>query len=382
MKEFVRFVRQYYQRPEGAVHLIETPIFGNEYKYIKECLDSHQVSTAGTLTDTFEHRITDYTGSTYAVATVSGTSALHLALLAVGVQPDDWVITQPFTFVATANAIRYTGAHPLFVDIDEDTLGLSPAKLSEFLKKNTESNDEGRCVHRATGRRIAACLPVHTFGHPARISEIVAISKHYRIPVVEDAAEGLGSRCRGKLVGTFGQVGVLSFNGNKIVTSGGGGAVLTNDSGLAKRVRHLANQAKVTERFRATYDAVGFNYRMPALNAALGLAQWEHIELVLREKKRLCEAYQAFFAPRSETLLIAPADTTSNYWLNALRFASEAERDKFVRYTNQRAIYSRPAWTLLHRLPMFASEHHGNLAQAEWTEQHVANLPSSIRYEQ
>ena len=223
MKEFVRFIRQYYQRPEGAIHLIETPIFGNEYKYMKECLDSHQVSTAGTLTDTFEQKIAAYVGSAHAVATVSGTSALHLALLAVGVQPDDWVITQPFTFVATANAIRYPGAHPLFVDIDGDTFGLSPAKLSEFLEANTAVDNNGLCVHRATGRRIAACLPVHTFGHPARIDEIVAISKRYRIPVVEDAAEGLGSRYRGKPVGTSGRAGVLSFNGNKIVTSGGGG---------------------------------------------------------------------------------------------------------------------------------------------------------------
>ncbi len=249
MTEFVQFVRAYYQRPAGAIHLIETSIFGNEYKYIKECLDSQRVSTSGTLTDTFEQNIANYSGSAYAIATISGTSALHLALLATGVQPGDWVITQPFTYVATANAIRYTGAYPLFIDIDRDTLGLSPQKLMNFLEKEADVDDQGRCIHRPTRRRIAACLPVHTFGHPARIDELISVSERYGMPVVEDAAEGLGSRYQNQQVGTFGKAGVFSFNGNKIVTSGGGGAVITDDAEVAARVRHLATQAKSNRPF-------------------------------------------------------------------------------------------------------------------------------------
>ena len=381
MKEFIRFVRHYYQQPEGAIHLIETPIFGNEYKYIKECLDSHMVSTTGTFTDAFEQKIVDYCGSAYAVATVSGTSALHLALLALGVQPNDWVITQPFTFVATANAIRYTGAHPLFVDIDQDTLGMSPQKLAEFLEATTEIDDQGICIHRTTRRRMAACLPVHTFGHPAQIDEIISVCERYGIPVVEDAAEALGSRYQGQPVGSFGKAGIFSFNGNKIITSGGGGAVVTDDANVAGRVRHLATQAKVKDHFRYTYDAVGYNYRMPSLNAVLGMAQWENLNQILIEKKQLAEAYRSFFQDSDETLVAPPENAVSNHWLNTLLFADETQRDSFVQYTNQQHVYTRSAWPLLHWLPMFASDYHGSLEQAEWTEKRLANLPSSIRYE-
>ena len=381
MRDFVQLVRAYYRRPAEAIHLIETPIFGNEYKYIKECLDSKRVSTSGTLTDTFEQKIVHYSGSAYAVATVSGTSALHLALLATGVQPGDWVITQPFTYVATANAIRYVGAHPLFVDIDGDTLGLSPHILLDFLKEWADINDQGKCIHRPTQRRIAACLPVHTFGHPARIDAIVSVSNRYGIPVIEDAAEGLGSRYQNQQVGTFGKAGVFSFNGNKIVTSGGGGAVVTDDAEVAARVQHLATQAKVTDHFRYTYDAVGYNYRMPSLNAALGIAQWENIDQILTEKRRLAEAYRSFFQDSEETLITSPEGTASNYWLNALLFDDIAERDDFLQYTNQQQVYTRAAWTLLHRLPMFASECHGPVPQAEKIEKRLVNLPSSIRHE-
>ena len=339
------------------------------------------VSTAGTLTDTFEQKVSEYTGSAYATATVSGTSALHLALLAVGVQPDDWVITQPFTFVATANAIRYLSANPLFVDIDPDTLGLSARKLAEFLETAAEVDDQGTCRHRATRRRIAACLPVHTFGHPTQIDEIVSVCQRYGIPVVEDAAAGLGSQYQGKQVGTWGRAGVFSFNGNKIVTCGGGGAVVTDDPGLAERIRHLATQAKVKEAFRSTYDAVGYNYRMPSLNAALGLAQWENLDRMLAEKQRLATAYRTFFRKEGITWVESPENAESNYWLNAVLFPGEAKRDRFVQATNQQGIYTRSAWPLLHQLPMFTSEHHGNLERAAWVEKRLANLPSSIRHE-
>ena len=340
------------------------------------------VSTAGTLTDAFEQKISEYIGCTYAIATVSGTSALHVALLAVGVQANDWVITQPFTFVATANAIRYSGASPLFVDIDRDTLGLSPQKLAEFLATTAEVNNQGVCMHRPTQRRIAACLPVHTFGHPARADEIVAICQQYRIPVVEDAAAGLGSQYQERPVGTFGRAGVFSFNGNKIVTCGGGGAVVTDDSAVAERVRHLTTQAKVKDHFRYTYDAIGYNYRMPSLNAALGLAQWEHIDLILAEKKRLAQAYSSFFRQEEATWVGGLDNAVSNYWLNALLFSDETQRNRFVQQTNQQRIYTRSAWPLLHQLPMFASHHHGNLEQAAWVEKRLANLPSSIYHEQ
>ena len=380
--KFTQFIRDYYQRPEGPIQLIETPIFGNEYKYIKECLDSQLVSTTGPLTEAFEQQIAKYSGSAYAVATVSGTSALHLALLAVGVRTDDWVITQPFTFVATANAIRYCQAAPLFVDIAFDTLGLSPQKLAEFLETTAETGDHGTCIHRPSQRRIAACLPVHTFGHPARIDEIVSVCQRYGIAVVEDAAEGLGSQHQGRPVGTFGQAGVFSFNGNKIITSGGGGAVVTNEAAIAERVRHVSTQAKVKDHFRYTYDAIGYNYRLPSLNAALGLAQWENLDRILAEKRRLADAYSSFFKDDEATWVSSPEGSTSNYWLNALLFAHEGQCHDFVQHTNRHQIYTRAAWPLLHRLPMFTSGYHGNLEQAEWIEKRLVNLPSSISHEQ
>ena len=373
-KDFVSFIRQYYQRPQGEIHLIETPIFGHEHKYMKECLDSQQVSTVGPLVEQFEQQLAKYVSSPYAVATVNGTSALHLSLVALGVQANDWVITQPFTFVATANAIRYTGAYPLFIDIAPNTLGLSPEKLADFLQQEAVVDDQGQCLHRKTRRRIAACMPVHTFGHPAKIDQIVMLCEEYNIPVVEDAAEGLGSTYRGRSVGTFGSIGVFSFNGNKLVTCGGGGALVTHDRALAERARHLSTQAKVQH----TYDAVGFNYRMPNLNAALGLAQWEKLPLMLAEKRALVQAYDYFF--EQTPLMMEPAQAHSNYWLNAILLSSPAERDAFVQQTNQQKVYTRPAWTLLHALPMFASKHHGNLEYATFIEKHLVTLPSSIRH--
>ena len=374
--DFVSFIRAYYQRPRGEIHLIETPIFGHEHKYMKECLDSQQVSTVGPLVEQFEQQLAEYVNSPYAVATVNGTSALHLSLLSLGVQADDWVIAPPFTFVATANAIRYTGAHPLFVDIEADTLGLSPEKLADFLQQEAVVDDHGQCLHRQTRRRIAACMPVHTFGHPAKIDQIVELCEQYYIPVVEDAAEGLGSTYQeGRSVGTFGKIGVFSFNGNKLVTCGGGGALVTHDRALAERARHLSTQAKVQHR----YDAVGFNYRMPNLNAALGLAQWEKLPFMLAEKRALAEAYAYFFQERAP-LMTEPAQAHSNYWLNAILLSSPAERDAFVRQTHQQQVYIRPAWTLLHSLPMFASQYHANLDYAIFIEKHVATLPSSIRH--
>ena len=374
-EDFVSFIRQYYQRPRGEIHLIETPIFGHEHKYMKECLDSQQVSTVGPLIEQFERQLAEYVNSPYAVATVNGTSALHLSLVALGVQANDWVITQPFTFVATANAIRYTGAHPLFVDIAPDTLGLSSEKLADFLQREAVIDNHRRCLHRKTRRRIAACMPVHTFGHPARINQIVKLCEDYNIPVVEDAAEGLGSTYQGRSVGTFGRLGVFSFNGNKLVTCGGGGALVTHDRALAERARHLSTQAKVQH----SYDAVGFNYRMPNLNAALGLAQWEKLPFMLAEKRALAQAYGYFFEEQTP-LMMEPTATHSNYWLNAILLSSPAERYAFVRQTNQQQVYTRPAWTLLHTLPMFASEHHANLDYATFIEKHLATLPSSIRH--
>ena len=374
-EDFVSFIRQYYQRPQEEIHLIETPIFGHEHKYMKECLDSQQVSTVGPLVEQFEQQLAEYVNSPYAVATVNGTSALHLSLVALGVQANDWVITQPFTFVATANAIRYTGAHPLFLDIEADTLGLSPEKLADFLQQEAVVDDHGQCLHRQTRRRIAACMPVHTFGHPVKIDQIVVLCEEYNIPVVEDAAEGLGSTYRGRSVGTFGKMGVFSFNGNKLITCGGGGALVTHDRALAERARHLSTQAKVQH----TYDAVGFNYRMPNLNAALGLAQWEKLPFMLSEKRALAQTYDYFLEQRAP-LMMEPTLAHSNYWLNAILLSSSTERDTFVQQTNQQKVYTRPAWTLLPTLPMFASQHHGNLDYAMFVEKHLATLPSSIRH--
>ena len=376
--EIVSFIRETYNKPEGFLALHEPLFVGNEKKYMEECIDSTFVSSVGKFVDRFEEDMARFTGAKKAVVCVNGTNALQMALLLAGVKQNDEVITQPLTFIATANAISYCGAHPVFVDIDKDTLGLSPKALEAFLSQNTEQKTDG-CYNKTTNRKIAAIVPMHTFGHPCRIDEIAEICNQYRIELVEDAAESLGSYYKGQHTGTFGKIGVVSFNGNKIITTGGGGMLLFNDEKLAAKAKHLTTQAKVPHPWEFVHDEIGYNYRMPNINAAMGVAQLEQIELFLKAKRQLAEAYQNFFADKKGiTYVIEPENTRSNYWLNAILLDTRNERDAFLEYTNMQGIMTRPVWELMNRLPMFQNAPCGDLSNAEWIADRLVNISSSV----
>lgn len=359
------------------IPLHEPRFLGNEKKYLNECIDSTFVSSVGAFVDRFEHDIAAYTGAKFAIATSNGTSALHISLLLAGVQTDDEVITQPLTFIATCNAVSYCGAHSVFVDVDKDTMGLSPEALRTFLEQNTKVIN-GKCINKMTGRVIKACVPMYTFGHPCRIDEIQQLCEAYYIVVVEDAAESLGSFYKGQHTGIFGELGAISFNGNKIITSGGGGCILTNDETLAKRAKHLTTTAKEPHQWAFTHDEIGYNYRMPNLNAALLVAQLESLPDYLKQKRKLADDYKDFFTNRPETFVTEPSDCQSNYWLNALVLQSEQERDLFLTQMNERGVMTRPVWTLMNKLDMFKHAQCGDLSNAEWLESRVVNIPSSV----
>ena len=383
--------------------------------------------------DQFEVEMAKYTGSKRAVACVNGTSALHLALKLAGVEQGDEVITQPLTFVATANAIMYCGAKPVFLDVDMDTMGLSPKALKEWLEENVEMKEvkikvkvkvkvevkgpqsqphpqpqpqpQPQPYNLTTGRRISACIPMHTFGHPCRIDEIVRICEKYNIPVVEDAAESLGSFYKNQHTGTFGKIGVLSFNGNKILTTGGGGMLLFHDEELAKHARHLTTQAKIPHPWEFVHDEVGYNYRMPNINAALGLAQLEQIPLFLQSKRLIAEAYKAFFSTATSTSTSAsaspsisasaspstsastspstfvsePPHARSNYWLNCILLINKEERDDFLKHTNENGIMTRPAWQLMNLLPMYKQSQKDDLINSKELSDRLVNIPSSVK---
>lgn len=378
----LKFIRELYSTPTGFIPL-HAPVFsGNEKAYLNECIDTTFVSSVGKFVDMFELEMATFTGSTKAVSCVNGTNALHLALKLVGVEPETEVLTQPLTFIATANAISYCGAKPVFIDVDMDTLGLSPVALMKWLEENTEVPAKGQSpINKTTAKRITACVPMHTFGHPCRIEEIVEICNTYNIPVVEDAAESLGSYYKGKHTGNFGKVGVLSFNGNKVLTTGGGGMLLFNDEQLAARAKHLTTQAKVPHPWEFNHDAVGFNYRMPNINAALGLAQLEQLSKFLESKRNIAEAYKLFFSEFKSVdinFVVEPTNSKSNYWLNSVLLGSKGERDEFLRYSNENGVMTRPVWTLMNKLPMFSDAQCGDLKNAEHIEDRLVNLPSSV----
>ena len=375
--EIIAFIRSLYG--DGRIFLHEPHFAGNERKYLNECIDSTFVSSVGPFVDRFEKEMAAYTGAARAVVCVNGTNALHMGLLLAGVCRGDEVICQPLTFIATCNAISYIGAHPVFIDVDMDTLGLSPTKLREWLNANADIVGDG-CVNRMTGRRIRACVPMHTFGHPVQLDELVAVCREFRIELVEDAAESVGSFYKGRHTGTFGKVGALSFNGNKTITTGGGGMMLFKDEELGAYAKHLTTQAKVPHRWKFVHDHVGYNYRMPNINAALGCAQLEQLECFIADKRRTAEAYKSFFAGRADAAFISePADTRSNYWLNAILLPDEAARDAFLEATNDVGIATRPVWELMNRLPMFEQCIRGNLDNAETIAARLANLPSGVR---
>ncbi len=367
--------------PQGdkPVALHEPSFKGNEWAFVKECLDTGWVSSAGTFVDRFEQDLADYTGAKRAVAVVNGTAALHVCLLLVGVEQGDEVLVPALTFIAAANAVSYCGAIPLFVDSEETTLGLDPNKLGQYLEDIAEVRAEG-CFNKKTGRRIKAVVPMHTFGHPVDLDPLVEVCQQYRIELVEDAAESLGSFYKGQHTGNRGRVSALSFNGNKVVTTGGGGAILTNDEGLGKLAKHLTTTARVSHKWSFIHDRVGFNYRLPNLNAALGCAQLEQLPEFIKSKRDLAETYRKAFAGLAGIRFFTEPDfAQSNYWLNVLLLdeADSAQRDALLDATNQIGIMTRPVWTLMHKLPMFADCPRMDLAVAETLECRLINIPSS-----
>ena len=375
--ETIKFIRSTFNTSE-FIPLHEPRFIGNEKKYLNECIDSTFVSSVGKFVDKFEQVIADYTGAKYAVATVNGTSALHVSLILAGVQKDDEVITQPLTFVATCNAISYCGATPIFVDVDRETLGMSPDVLKKFLEENAEIKD-CKCMNKVSGRTIKACVPMHTFGHACRVDEIKDVCDAYHLALVEDAAESLGSCYKGKHTGTFGKLGAMSFNGNKIITAGGGGCIITDDEALAKKAKYITTTAKVPHKWEYTHDVIGYNYRMPNLNAALLVAQLEKLDGFLRSKRDLSRAYKVFFESSNMMFLTEPEDSSSNYWLNAVILKDKAERDLFLEETNAKGVMTRPIWTLMNKLEMFKDAQCGVLDNALWLEDRVVNIPSSVR---
>lgn len=377
-KEVVSFIHELYGTDETVP--LHVPTFrGNEKKYLNECIDTTFVSSVGKFVDRFEEMMMDCTGAKKAVVCVNGTNALHMALMLVGVERDDEVLTQALTFIATCNAISYIGAHPVFIDVDKDTMGLSPEALETWLKENAEIKNNS-CFNKCTGRRIKACLPMHTFGHPVHLDELVAVCERYHLELVEDAAESLGSFYKGKHTGTFGKVGAISFNGNKTITTGGGGMLLFQDEELGKYAKHLTTQAKVPHRWEFVHDHIGYNYRMPNINAALGCAQLEQIDAILANKRETAKSYEKFFGNNEEIKFFTePINCQSNYWLNAVILKDKQSQQEFLQYTNDHRVMTRPIWELMSRLPIFKDCETDGLENTQWLADRVVNLPSSVR---
>ncbi len=397
----IGFIRSLYPGKDSIA--LHEPVFsGNERDYVLDCIDSTYVSSVGKYTGRFEEMLRSYTGAAHTVAAVNGTAALHLSLQLAGVGRGDLVITQPLTFVATSNAIAYCGAEPAFVDIDPQTLGLSASVLEQWLSDNCEilegeggssrtgegqKGDSGKlemagtgfyCRHKTTKQRIAACVPMHTFGHPCEIDRIMDTCARYGIPVIEDAAEAIGSLYKGKHAGTYGTLGIISFNGNKTITAGGGGIILTNSEEIARLAKHLSTQAKVPHPWQFNHDRTGYNYRLPNINAALGCAQMERITEFLDFKRSLAQQYSRFCAESGFSFVSEPPNARSNYWLNAILLDDEKERDGFLQFSNGHKVMTRPCWTLMNKLPMNRGAMASDLSAARDIEARLVNLPSGV----
>lgn len=393
----IDFIKSVYGNQEFTP--LAVPVFaGNEKKYLNECIDTTFVSSVGKFVDRFEEDMAKYTGAKKAVVCVSGTNALHMSLLLVGVKQDDEVLTQALTFIATCNALSYIGAHAVFIDVDRSTMGLSPDSLKAWLEKNAEirkntrkgelpksrdfafEEDDLACYNKNTGRRVKACVPMHSFGHPVRIDEIAAICKEWHIELVEDAAESIGSTFKGQHTGTFGKIGAISFNGNKTITTGGGGMMLFNDEELGAYAKHITTQAKIPHRWEFRHDHVGYNYRMPNINAAMGCAQLENIDKYVASKRKVAAEYEEYFknVPDIEFFVDSP-NTISNYWLNAVILKDKEAQINFLQQTNDNGVMTRPIWELMNRLPMFENCENDGLKNTIWFAERVVNIPSSVR---
>lgn len=374
--QLICFVRDYFGTNDFIP--LHRPTFSDrESKYVVDTIKSTFVSSVGGYVDRFENDIAAYTGSSNAVATVNGTAALHIALKLAGVKAGDLVITQPLTFVATCNAIDYCGAEPVFVDVDRQTLGLSAEALQQWLEGNAWLDGDEVCRTQADNRAVRACVPMHTFGHPVDLDGLLCIAHDWNLAVVEDAAESLGSFYKGQHTGTFGQLGTLSFNGNKIITTGGGGMILAGKE-MSDYARHLTTTARNPHPYEYIHDEVGYNYRLPNLNAALGCAQLEQLEEFIEAKRALATAYEQFLSDTNLRFVKEPEGCRSNYWLNAVVCEDKCHRDELLETTNQKGVMTRPIWGLMNRLIMYQNCRRGGLPNAEWLEDRVVNLPSSV----
>nr|ELR5257569.1 LegC family aminotransferase [Providencia rettgeri] len=371
----IEFIRDTYKTNDFIP--LHAPTFtGNEKNYVVETIDSTFVSSVGKFVDEFERKMEAFTGSTRAVATVNGTAALHTALYMAGVRANDLVITQALTFVATCNALYHMGAQPIFVDVSPISLSLCPKAVEQYLEEHAELTPNG-CFHKKTKQRIKSVVPMHTFGHPAELDELLIVCQKWHLSLVEDAAESLGSFYKGKHTGTIGEFAALSFNGNKIITTGGGGMVLCATEETGKHTKHVTTTAKIPHPYEFFHDEPGFNYRLPNLNAALGCAQMEHLPLFLEQKRRLANQYQDFFTGSDYQFIVEPSYAKSNYWLNAIICSDVKSRDELLKQTNEAGVMTRPIWKLMHRLPMFKDALCGELNQSEFIEAHLINLPST-----
>ena len=370
-------IRELHNTREDILPLHEPRFLGNERKYVMDCIDSTFVSSVGQYVIDFEEKIKAYTGAKYAIAVVNGTAALHLSLILAGVKSNDLVVTQALSFVATANAIKYTGATPYFTDVDRETLGMSPKALRKFLDHVEVRNNIPYYI--PTGQKVGAVVPMHTFGFPCEIDVIADLCSDYNIPLIEDAAESLGSIYKERHTGTFGLLGAYSFNGNKTITSGAGGIIVTNDDTLGPLAKHLSTQAKQPHKWEYKHDMLGYNYRCPNLNAALACAQLEKLEDFIADKRELAGKYKVFFQSENIAFIEEPEHTRSNYWLNAILMESKEERDLFLQVTNDAGVMTRPVWALLHRLEYLKDSMHDSLENSLYIEERLVNIPSSVR---
>jgi aminotransferase in exopolysaccharide biosynthesis len=374
-QKFTEFVHSIY---EGDFVPLHRPLFSeDEKRRVTECIDNNFVSSAGKEIEVFEGAIADFTGAKYAIATVNGTAALHVALHLAGVSAGSEVITQAVSFVATANAVSYCRAAPVFVDVDRDSMSMSPEALIAFLQSNVEMRHR-QAFNKVSGARISACVPMHTFGHPARIDEIADICNSYNIALVEDCAESLGSYVGGRHTGLAGKFATFSFNGNKIITTGGGGIIVTDDEELAQRAKHITTTSKQPHAYEYFHDEVGFNYRMPNLNAAMGLAQIEKLDDFLTKKRIVAEGYRDFFASSPATFIWEREGTRANFWLNGVILEGLKARNAFLEYTNEAGVMTRPLWQLLNRLPMYEKCETDALTHSHYLAERLVNIPSSV----
>lgn len=377
-KKIVDFI-QYLFPGKEHISLHEPLFIGKEREYVLDAIDSTFVSSVGKYVDQFEEMIRNYTGAKFAIATTNGTSALHMSLLLSGVEQGDMVITQPFSFIATCNAISYLKAQPYFIDIDENTLGLSYEALKIFLNDHTYISNQ-QCYHKESNRRISVCVPMHTFGMPVEIDKIVSICQEFHIKVVEDAAESLGSTYKGQQTGTFGLLGTYSFNGNKTITCGGGGIIVTNDERLGKLAKHLTTQAKLPHKWEFKHDQIGYNYRLPNINAALACAQLEQLDNFITNKRETANKYADFFTSVDNVRFLKEnQNSKSNYWLNAILFEDHNSQQEFLEYSNSNGVMTRPGWDLLNTLPMYPDQSNDELVNARKIHARLVNIPSSVR---